>query len=297
MKKGEADDAKVVAELKQRPLQPVRRALNDEAWGRLQHPDEDRVLSALFVAVTPMLAQAQAQPHKVLGLNRKEAIDPSDPRMFAKALKYVASTFSVPAPEAYVKYEQKEPVAFACAIDKQALVPTFFIGQPLLGDKRPEREIVFELGRRVSNLRPERFLRYVLPQPAQLAHIIEAAIALGAEKEADKPPTGELAKTAQGLKRSLTPPQLETVAACGRKLRDRGVRAEQAALAWLQAADLTASRAGYVLGQDLETCARLIAGEAQSQAALAAMQRLLDLVWSSVTEEIFAVRKHLGVLG
>jgi hypothetical protein len=215
-----------------------------------------------------------------------------------------------------VRPEQKEAVAFANCSDKQQLVPVFVLGAPLVGDKRAEREQVFELARRVANLRPERLVRYVLSSPAQLGHLIDAAIALGAEQEGGAPATGELGKTAQNFKRALSPATLEQVSALGRKLAalgDRGpksakrgaeeassrgetTRGETAAASWLQAADLTAIRAGFALTGDLETCARLVAAEPQPATALPATQRLLDLVWSSVTEDLFAVRKHLGVM-
>ncbi|MGZ3428953.1 MAG: hypothetical protein ACXVCV_20010, partial [Polyangia bacterium] len=148
--------------------------------------------------------------------------------------------------------------------------------------------------------RPERFVRFILPQPQQLGHIIEAAMALG-EAPVDKTPTGpmatsEVGKTVVAMRRALSPVQLENVAAIGRKLRADEVRSEEAALKWLQATDLTAIRAGFVMTGDLETSARLIAAEPQPATALPATQRLLDLVWSSATEELFAVRKHLGML-
>ena len=234
LKKGEPDDQKVVGELKAKAGQPMavaRRALNDEVWTRLAHPDEDRFLQVLFSTVSPMLTAAQAQPHKTYNLVRKDAVDASDPRPFAKALRYVVSTLAVPATETYLRYEQKEPITFLNCIDKLP-VPVFIVGQPLAGDKRPERELVFELARRAAHLRPERMLRYVLPQPAQLAHIIDAAMLIGempTEKGASQPnPTGELAKTAQGMKRALTPVQLEQVASVGRKLRAAGVKSEAA---------------------------------------------------------------------
>jgi len=295
LKKGEADDQKVLAELKalaQKPLSTARRALNEEMWSRLQHPDEDRFLAALFALVAPTLAQPLAQPHKALNLVRKEALDGNDPRSLAKTLRYVVSTLASPSPEVYLRPDQKEPIGFQNAIDKQTLVPVLTLGQPLLADKRPDREVVFELARRIAHLRPERIIRFVSGQPAQLAHIIDAAVVLG--ENSDKV-TGELGKTAQGLKRALQPVQLEQVTALGRKLRAAGTKSDEAAMRWLQATDLTASRAALVLAGDLETCARLLAAEAQSATALPATQRLLDLVWSSVSEEVFAVRKHLGL--
>ena len=186
-------------------------------------------------------------------------------------------------------------MAFANCIDGRTLVPVFSLGAPLVGDKRQEREQVFELARRCAHLRPERFVRFILPQPQQLGHIIDAAMALG-DAPADKTPTGEMGKTVMAMRRALQPVQVENVAAIGRKLRADGVKPEEAALKWLQATDLTAIRAGFVMTGDLETSARLIAAEPQPATALPATQRLLDLVWSSATEELFAVRKHLGMM-
>ncbi len=295
LKKGEPDDLEKIARHKaQLPgLLTAKRTISDEMWQRLTHPDEDRYLDALFAIMGPMLAVAQAQPHKALGLVRKEALPLDDARSYAKALKYVATALGVPAPETYVRPEQKEPVTFAYCVDKSQYVPVFVLGAPLVGDKRGEREQVFELGRRVAQLRPERLLRLVLPQAQQLGIVVEAAMALGGDVLDE---TTDLGKMAAAMKRSLAAAQLEQVAAIGRKLRAGGVRGEAAALAWLQASDLTALRAGYMLAGDLETSARLVAGEPQPGTALPATQRLLDLVWSSVTEDMFAVRKHLGIL-
>jgi hypothetical protein len=265
-------------------------------WMRLTHPEEDRYLDALFALVAPMLAAATAQPHKALGLNRKEALTLEDPRSFGKALKYVTTTLNVAPPEAYVRPDQKEAVAFANCIDGRTLVPVFSLGAPLVGDKRQEREQVFELARRCAHLRPERFIRFILPQPQQLAQIIDAAMTLGEDASDKAPTTGEIGKTVMSMRKALTPVQLENVAAIGRKLRADGYKAEEAAVKWLQATDLTAIRAGYVMTGDLEATARMVAAEPQPATALPATQRLLDLVWSSATEELFAVRKHLGML-
>ncbi len=180
-------------------------------------------------------------------------------------------------------------MSFLACVDKVP-VPVLLLGQPLLSDKRPERELAFELGRKLAHLRPERLLRFILPQPAQLQHIIEAALALGADNEG----IGDVQKTVQGMKRALSPVALEQVTAVGRKLKADGGRAEALALSWLQATDLTGSRVGLLLAGDLETSARLVASEPATSTALPPMQRLLDLVWSSVTEDLFLAKKQLG---
>jgi tetratricopeptide (TPR) repeat protein len=300
LKKGEPDDLKVVGEVKARPYVAARRPFTEEHWGRLMHPDEDRVLAALFAAVSPMLAAAQAQPHKQLQLNRKDGIDFNDPRPSARAFKYVSTTFALSPVEVYARPEQAEPFGLIMAAEKTTLSPCLMLGPTLLNDKRPERESAFELARRVAHLRPERLLRLMYTQPAQVAHILDAALAIGADSEGSTPEQQkpELQKTVQGIKRALSKPQLDQVAGVGRKLKQDGVGAktEALALAWMQATDLTASRAALVLGGDLETCARLLAADPATSTTLPATQRLLDLVWSSVTEDVFAVRKQLGLM-
>ncbi len=289
LKKGDADDQRLAQELKAKPFSFSRRSINDELWGRIAHPDEDRSLSVLFAALAPILSLSNAQTHKQANLNRKEAIDSHDPRPIARALRYVASSLAMPYPEAYARPDQKEAIQFLACVDKTP-VPVLLIGHPLLNEKRAERELGFELARRVAHLRPERLLRYILPQPAQLQHIIEAAMLIGAGEEG----SGDLQKTVQGMKRGLSPVALEQVSAVGRKLRTDGARPEALALGWLQATDLTGNRAGLVVAGDLETCARLVAGEPAVATTFPAMQRLLDLVWASVTEDVFAARKQLG---
>jgi hypothetical protein len=200
-------------------------------------------------------------------------------------------------PEAYERTEQREPVLFANTVDGNELVPVFQLGAPLVGDRRREPEQVFELARKCALLRPERLLRLATPHPQQVGHVLDAAIALVYDAEGAPPhPAPELQRTVAGLKRALPPLHLEQVVAIGKKLRDSGMRTDEAAVAWLQATDLTSIRVGYALVGELETCARLVAGDGRPTGTRAPTERLLDLIWSTVTEEMFAVRRHLGLL-
>src|SRR6185312_3358065 len=78
LKKGEPDDLTKANTYKHQAMAIARRALSDEMWARLQHPEEDRYLDALFAILAPMLAASTAQQHKALGLNRKEALSIED---------------------------------------------------------------------------------------------------------------------------------------------------------------------------------------------------------------------------
>jgi tetratricopeptide (TPR) repeat protein len=276
------------------PLAKIRRPLGEAEWALLRHPDEDPRVSTLFGLLTPVIAAARAK-RLLAPLDQKRLVPAADARPFARAIRLAAHALSVPPPALYTAPGERAPVTFSLAVDGQLLVPVFTVGQPLLDAARPPAELLFECARRVAQLRPERLIRWVLPLPEELAHLCDAAIAIAAESEGKPAPTGELAKTTDGLKRGLSEVALNQVAAVGHRMRSRSQRSEAIALAWLQAIDLTASRAGLVLAGDLARSARLLKHEAPPPGVLAAAQRVLDLVWSSVTEELFAVQAHLGL--
>jgi tetratricopeptide (TPR) repeat protein len=296
LKKGEPDDLRKVSEYKERPFATATRMLNEDNWARLMHPDEDRLLDLLFALVGPTVTAGMAQPLKSFNLLPKDALAVEDQHSYNKTLHYVTTTLDVARPLAFVKPEQREAVTFLNCIDGRTLTPVFVLGAPLVVQKRREAEQVFELGRRVAHLRPERLLRLAMPHPAQIAHVIDAALAISAKLDGAGEASGDVGRTALGLERALPPAQLEQVVHIGRKLRDLGVRSDEAALAWLQATDLTGNRAGWALAGDLETCARIIAADGRSPLTTMPTERLLDLVWSSTTEDLFAVRKSLGLM-
>ena len=301
LKKGDPDDAPMIAEAKQRPLQPMRRNLDDEMWLRnVTHPDENPVVDALFAALMPTVAVANGRGHKELGFNRKDKIDATDPRSFAKGMRYVAAALDVRLSyECYVKYEQRAAVTIVNAVDKMTAVPCVVVGQPLLGEQRKqtERELIFEWCKHLATLRPERYLKIVLPSAAALGNLIDAAILLGSEADGGKgapAASPDVARRGQELKRALPPKTLEQVVFYGKKLK--GQRGEAMAATWLAATELTATRAAFLLLGDLEQTARHVAGEPPSVSPHPPTYRLKELIWFSVTEECFAARRHLGVM-
>lgn len=227
-------------------------------------------------------------------LDRKKLAAGDDGRSW-RALKRAAAAFGLPLPPVRLDHELIEPARVELYVESQRVVPVLAIGRPLLEDKRPEAELAFEIARRVAQLMPEHFLRWLVPLPAELAHLIEAAIALG-DQAAGHKPTGELGKTVDSLKRQLPTGALNQAAALGHRFHARKLDPLPAALRWLQASDLSCSRAAFALVGDLPRCARALKHDAAPSTSLPAAQRILDLVWSSVSEELFAARKVLGTL-
>ena len=79
----------------------------------------------------------------------------------SRIVKYVSGVLAIdPAPMVWLQ-EQGDGLRVANTVglgaDRQRLVPTLLVGAPLIG-KNDERELAFEVGKRMAYLRPERFV-------------------------------------------------------------------------------------------------------------------------------------------
>jgi hypothetical protein len=270
------------------PLMRAAASLTGETWAKLAHPSEDGHVAALFGLLAPYVVAAHAQPPRQHGLDRKERVDQNDPRAFARVLRYVARVLGVPTPDAFVRYEQPAATQLVACLDGRRAVPTLVIGRPLLGHRRDERELVFHLADALSYLRPGRILSRLGPQAAQLAQLIDGAIALGSDTPGPGPSVTALAAPLRAI---LPPPLRDQVASLGRALAERHVDGSEAARAWLRATELTAGRTALLLVGDLALCAHLAAAEPCG--ALPAAERRMDLAATAVGAPLAAARAEL----
>jgi hypothetical protein len=177
--------------------------------------------------------------------------------------------------------------------EKGTLTPAFLIGLGF-AQHSSEPDLVFELGKRMAFLRPERFLRSALPSPAALDVTLRAAMTLAGTTIGNGTHNGEVDRLTDHLRRLVPRPVTEQLASVGRKL----LAAHSDVIdmeAWMAAADLTAARVGFVLANDLGAAAHMIATEPPGGSPLPVKQRLRDLLAYSVSEDYFAVRKFLGL--
>ena len=163
---------------------------------------------------------------------------------------------------------------------------------------RDEREILFEIGKRLAYLRPERLAALSMPSaPVLESALLSALIAAGTQAVTT---TGQAVAAVDGnrqlsseLQKSLPEPVLAHVATIGQRLSGR--LGNGLVTNWRTGTDMTANRAGLVLGGDLEAAARVVARETGSLSSLGPKERLRDLIAYSVSEEYFAVRRYLGL--
>ena len=304
---GAASDEEMLLYRKFRPaqFQPAPRRLTEELWQKsVIHPREDRYVGAIFSSTLGALAAGTAQQVTAFGLQPDGRADlDRDPRPVSRIVKYVSSVLAIdPAPMVWLQ-ETGDGLRVANTVglgsERQRLVPTLLVGAPLIG-KTDERELAFEVGKRMAYLRPERFVTLAINTLPKLEAAFAASILAGGAKllAHDGSPyndfvSDEAKKLAGTLRIQVPTPLLEQVGELSSKLSGRvgnGLISQ-----WRTATDLTANRVGFIVSNDLETAAKAIATEGTALSSLSVKDRLRDLLAYSVSESYFSVRRHLGL--
>ena len=291
---GAASDAERALYVKYRPAQfvPATRRLTEELWQKaIIHPLEDRQVGAIFASTLGPIAATTGQGLAAFGLDPGKRTDVEhDNRLVARVVKYATSVLGLePTPGVWL--DQGEGLRIANTIEKGKLAPSLLVGTSHQG-KADERELAFEVGKRLAYLRPERFVTYAVQSVPKLESAFQAAlVAAGAGAAA---PSDEAKKLAATMKQSVPAAVLEQVAGLAAKLGDRV--GNGAMVSWRSATDLTANRAGLILANDLASAAKAIATETATTSSAPVKDRLRDLLAYAVSESYFQVRRHLGLV-
>jgi golgin subfamily B member 1 len=303
---GAASDEEKMIYDRFRPAQfvPAPRRLTEELWQKaIIHPKEDRIVGAIFSSTLGALAAGTAQPVTAFGLSPDARADlDRDPRVVSRIVKYVSSVLAIdPTPMVWLQ-EGGEGLRVANTVglgaERQRLIPSLLVGAPQIG-KSDERELAFEVGKRMAYLRPERFVTLALGTLPKLESAFTASVLAGGARITahDGQPfathaSDDAKKLASTLRQQVPGPLLEQVGEIASKLSGRVGNGLVAG--WRTATDLTANRVGFIVANDLETAARAIATEGVALSSLPVKDRLRDLLAYSVSESYFAVRRHLG---
>jgi hypothetical protein len=254
--------------------------LGNEDWVALGSEGVDLQLSALFAVVAPAFAAERARTRPPQP--PRELRDQEVPPGVSRVLGHVATMFGITCPPAYVDSGQMTACTITLRAQGGVLAPVVAIGRPALDEQLDDHELAFVLARQLADLRSDRFARLLCPRTAELAQIIEAALAHGADPAS---------QAGRWLATSLHAVEHDQTLAITARLRERGLDPVRAALAWLAATDRAADRIGLVITGDLPTCVRVL--ERERNSATGEVNRIIELVWSSVTEEVLGVRSRL----
>ncbi len=246
------------------------RTLTNEDWLTLSRIDVDLQLSALFALVAPAFAADRARMRPPQGMPAREQ---DVPPAIAKVLAQVVKVFGVASPPVYLDRDQVAPCALTMRVKNGVLVPVLVIGKPALEDQIGDVELAFVIARQLADLRNDRIARLLCPRPGELAQIIEIATSKG----------DDTTHSAKWLTSSLHPVELDQTKTLGARLRERGIVPLRAALDWTAATERAGDRIGFVVVGDLAACVRFLERDQNTD-------RVTELVWSSITEDVLAVR-------
>ncbi|MEJ7603656.1 MAG: tetratricopeptide repeat protein [Kofleriaceae bacterium] len=251
-----------------------RTPLGNEDWLALTRLDVDVQLSGLFALVAPAFAAERARMRPPPAL---PARDHEIPKPIAIVLARVVAAFGLARPPVDVDREQLAACKLALRVRDGVLVPVLVLGQTALDGSIDPTELEFVFARLLADLRNDRIARLLCPRGGELAQIIELAVAPQQQTNA-----------ARWLSLSLHPMELDQTRTIGGRLRERGVQPLRDALGWLAATERSADRIGFVVTGDRAICARDLEREPAGEP-----NRIRELVWASVTEELLGVRGRI----
>jgi tetratricopeptide (TPR) repeat protein len=252
--------------------------LGNDDWIALGSDGVDLQLSALFALVAPAFVaeRARTRPPQPTPALPEQTL----PTELARVLDRVVGLFGVAAPRAAVDPTQVAASTISLRPHGGVLAPLVVLGRPALEHQLDDRELAFVLARQLADLRSDRVARLLCPRAAELAQIIELALAHGSDPASH---------SARWLATALHAVEYDQARAIAARLRDRGVDPVRAALGWLAATDRAADRIGLVIAGDLASAIRVL----ERERGAADGNRVLDLVWASVTEEVLCVRSRI----
>ena len=298
LRKADPEEQQFFEQYRPKAFVRARARLTEELWQRnIYHPDEDRYISAIFGGVSQAVAAVRAKEHKDWGLKRKDKRDiATDQLLFSKVFNYVNQVLGVPQPELYLRPESPGELDMANTREKAQLIPSFVVGASLL-QGRPEKELAYVIGKKLALMRTDHFVRWptVVPTVAELKVVFLAALKLVAPKFEVKADLAQpVAQYLELLRRLTSPQMLEQLSVVVQRFLS--TKAEADLHKWSNAVDLTATRAGFLVCNDMDVASKLVQAEPVAVGTVEPKDKIRDLVQWSISEEYFTLREHLGLV-
>jgi tetratricopeptide (TPR) repeat protein len=269
----------------------VQDTLDASDWSKLlMHPDAEPLLTGLFALIQPAIAAVRAETLEQLGYAPAHQVFPErDPYMMAQILQYVAQALGIDAPPVYQNTNDPGGVSFL-----HAKTPSLVLGRLALSIDAHTQEAAFVAARQVTYFRPGLYVRHLVPTGTGLKAWLFAAIKASTPQfpvSADlETPVQE---ALQALEVGVDGAARERLAGVVSKLLQQGAALDLKK--WVAAVDLTADRAGLVLGHDLQTAVTQIRASGDAASSVPVADRIKDVFRFSVSDDYLRLRRRLGV--
>ncbi len=292
--KADADELQFYEQYKPRGLVKARNGMSPESWAKLAHPDENRYISAIFGGCWESVAAMKAFPHKDFGVRREDRRQLHDDQlMFSKLFVYAAKVLNVQLPDVYLLGDDKAAeIQLANAIEKRELCPSFMVRTHMLQGKT-EREVAFLLARKLAFMRPEYYLRMLLPTNTELKVAVLSAIVM-LQPRFPVPPNlvASVQQYLPEMQKRMSPQAMEQLGAVVQRFVQATPEINLAK--WGHAVDAVSHRAGFMVCGDLAVAARAVAVEPVVLDGPTIKDKVRELVLFSISEEYFSVRAQMG---
>jgi hypothetical protein len=149
------------------------------------------------------------------------------------------------------------------------------------------------VGKPLAEERPELAARAAFPSVTELTALLQTGLYLAQKEPSGPPPAGAGEAFVKALTSAMTEADRKVLRNAVRAARAEGTPLDVAR--WMQFADISASRAGLLLGGTLDAARRAIAHEAQAPGDAAPREKLNELLVFSVSDEYADLRQAIGV--
>jgi tetratricopeptide (TPR) repeat protein len=259
------------------------------AWGsHVLHPDIDSRMTAIFRYLVPAVVRArmarvpQKSRMRWLGQQVREN-DSAIASLVVGLVRNGAEVLGVPAPLLLSRPKLTTPFAVA-----PTPAPALFVSLPAAEAVPPEL-LVFLVGRRLAELRPELVAHALFPTLTELRSLLMTALRVAVTTpSAPSQNPDEIA-----IARALEPFEMEGLREAVSAIV--GTEAQADLRRWLQFADLSISRAALVLTGDFDTAWQAMQREARSPGDLPRDEWRKHMLAFSVSEKYGELRSAIGV--
>jgi hypothetical protein len=206
----------------------------------------------------------------------------------SQTLAYACGVLGMDAPLTFQNPNDGSGVSFL-----HAHTPAIVLGAAALQTDIPQQGAAFIAARHLTYYRPGLYLRHLVPTGTGLRAWLFAAIklitpAFPIAKELE----GQVKENLGVLESVIVGPTRDRLASAVTKLLQAGAIDLKK---WVASVDLTADRAGFLLGNDLELAVEMIKAADEASSAVAQKDRIKELVLFAASEQYFSVRRRLGI--
>jgi tetratricopeptide (TPR) repeat protein len=267
-------------------VQQASRALSDEHWGLLVHPQVDPVISRIFAIIANGIRDQYAGDYKRWNVHkRNDRIDLTQAMPLTQMLRYGFERLGVPPLALYATRDYPD-------LHNGNFDPPGLVAGPNVVKERTDRELAFVCSRAITLCRPEFYLGSAFNSTDALKIFFYAALALQTGQIFGDAPVETVTEYVRALQRLPEPVQVQLrnqVAIFLQEGRNPDLSA------WLRGIDHTASRVGLLLCGDVRTAVDCIRNEQIPIGKEDVRERVMALVNFAVSDEFSRLRTELGL--